>query len=77
MTLDQRVATRLASELRLVDPAELGASVGRFETRIELDRLARRIDRDVLELSDHIAERFFSHSSARRVAGTRRDEGSR
>ena len=77
MTLDQRVATRLSSELRLADPAELGASVGRFETRIELDRLARRIDREVHELSDHIAERFFSHSSAKRVGGTRRDESSR
>ncbi len=77
MTLDQRVAIRLASELRLADPVELGASVGRFETRIELDRLARRIDREVHELSDHIAERFFSHSSAKRVAGARRDEGSR
>jgi uncharacterized circularly permuted ATP-grasp superfamily protein/uncharacterized alpha-E superfamily protein len=74
LTLDQRVATRLASELKLADPLELGASVGRFETRVELDRLARRIDRDVSELSDHIAERFFSHSSARRVGGERRNE---
>ncbi len=77
MTLDQRVATRLATELRLVDPVQLGASVGRFETRVELDRLSRRVDRDVLELSDHIAERFFSHSSPKRVGGARRNEGPR
>ncbi len=75
MTLDQRLVTRLSSELRLADPTELGASVSRFDTRIDLDRLARRIARDVHELSDHIAERFFSHSSPRRVAGARRDRG--
>jgi uncharacterized circularly permuted ATP-grasp superfamily protein/uncharacterized alpha-E superfamily protein len=75
MTLDQRLVTRLSTELRLADPVELGASVSRFDTRVELDRLARRIDRDVHELSDHIAERFFSHSSPRRVAGARRDRG--
>ena len=75
MTLDQRIVTRLSSELRLADPMELGSSVSRFDTRVELDRLARRIDRDVHELSDHIAERFFSHSSPRRVAGARRDRG--
>jgi hypothetical protein len=48
--------------------------VSRFDSRIELDRLARRIDRDVHELSAHIAERFFSHSSPKRTAGARRLE---
>jgi uncharacterized alpha-E superfamily protein len=77
MTPDQRIVTRLASELRLADPLELGANVSRFDARIELDRLARRIDRDVHRLSDHIAERFFSHSSPKRVAGARRPEPQR
>ena len=37
--------------------------------------MTRRIDRDVHQLSDHIAERFFSHSSPKRDGGraTRRD----
>ncbi len=74
MTPDQRIITRLSSELRLADAAELGATVSRFDTRVELDRLARRIDRGVHQLSDHIAEHFFSHSSPRRVAGARRTE---
>lgn len=69
MTPDQRIMTRLGSDLRLADPVELGETVGRFDARVELDRLARRIDRGVHQLSDHIAERFFSHSSPRRVAG--------
>jgi uncharacterized alpha-E superfamily protein len=77
MTPDQRIVTRLASELRLADPVELGATVSRFDARVELDRLARRIDRDVHQLSDHIAERFFSHSSPKRVAGARREEAQR
>jgi uncharacterized alpha-E superfamily protein len=73
LTPDQRITTRLGNELRLADPAELGETVSRFDARIELDRLARRVDRGVHQLSDHIAERFFSHSSPRRVAGVRGD----
>jgi uncharacterized alpha-E superfamily protein len=69
LTADQRLVTRLKSELELADPVELGSGVVRFDTRIDLDRLLRRIERDVHELSDHIAQRFFSHSSATRVGG--------
>jgi uncharacterized alpha-E superfamily protein len=74
LAADQRLVTRLASELKLADPVELGAAVGRFDARVELDRLVRRIDRDVHQLSDLLAERFFSHSSPKRVAGARRSE---
>jgi uncharacterized circularly permuted ATP-grasp superfamily protein/uncharacterized alpha-E superfamily protein len=77
LTPDQRLVTRLSNDLRLANPADLSALTSRFDTRLELDRLTRRIDRDVHELSDHIAERFFSHSSPRRVAGARRDDGPR
>jgi len=70
---DQRLVTRLSNELRLADPMELGAVTTRFDARIELERLVRRVERDVHELSDHIAERFFSHSSPHRVAGARRE----
>jgi uncharacterized alpha-E superfamily protein len=69
LTADQRLVTRLKNELKLADPVELGSGVVRFDTRIDLDRLLRRIERDVHELSDHIAERFFSHSSTMRVGG--------
>jgi uncharacterized alpha-E superfamily protein len=75
LTADQRVVTRLSNELRLADPVELGGTVTRFDTRQELDRLARRIERDVHVLSDHIAGRFFSHSLPKRVAGARRNQG--
>ena len=69
MTADQRLVTRLLNELKLADPVEFGSGVVRFDTRIELDRLLRRVERDVHQLSDHIAERFFSHSSPTRVGG--------
>lgn len=75
LTPDQRITTRLGNELRLADPAELGETASRFDARIELDRLARRVDRGVHQLSDHIAERFFSHSSPKRVSGMRGDSG--
>jgi uncharacterized alpha-E superfamily protein len=77
MSADRKIVMRLGSELRLADPTELGSMVSRFDARIELDRLARRIDRDVQELSAHIAERFFSHSSPKRTAGARRLESPR
>jgi uncharacterized alpha-E superfamily protein len=77
MSADRKIVMRLGSELRLADPTELGSMVSRFDARIELDRLARRIDRDVNELSAHIAERFFSHSSPKRTAGARRLESPR
>jgi uncharacterized alpha-E superfamily protein len=77
LTPDQRIVTRLSTELKLADPIELGTTTTRFDALVELDRLARRIDRDVHELSDHIAERFFSHSLPHRVGGARRSEGPR
>jgi uncharacterized alpha-E superfamily protein len=72
LTADQRLVTRLLNDLKLADPVDLGSGVVRFDTRIDLDRILRRIDRDVHELSDHIAERFFSHSSPTRVGGAGR-----
>jgi uncharacterized circularly permuted ATP-grasp superfamily protein/uncharacterized alpha-E superfamily protein len=69
LTADQRLVTRLKNELKLAEPIELGGGVIRFDTRIDLERLLRRIERDVHELSDHIAERFFSHSAPTRVGG--------
>ena len=75
LTADQRLVTRLHNDLKLADPVDLGTTVTRFDTRLELDRLMRRIERDVHELSDHIAERFFSHSSPTRVGGAGRGQG--
>ena len=60
LTADQRIVTRLATDLKLADAIELGTTTSRFDALVELDRLARRMDRDVHELSDHIAERFFN-----------------
>jgi uncharacterized alpha-E superfamily protein len=77
MSADQRIVLRLSNELRLADPAELGTTTSRFDTRVELDRLVRRIDRDVHHLSDHIAEHYFSHSSPKRTSGARRVETAR
>ena len=74
LTADQRIVMRLSNELRLADPTELGATTSRFDARVELDRLIRRIDRDVHQLSDHIAEHYFSHSSPKRTSGARRVE---
>jgi uncharacterized circularly permuted ATP-grasp superfamily protein/uncharacterized alpha-E superfamily protein len=67
---DERVTTRLTSELRLADVYRLADTVNRFDSRIELDRLARSLDEGMKDLSNLIADRYFSHSAPRRVSGT-------
>jgi uncharacterized alpha-E superfamily protein len=70
--VDQRITTRIVSELRLADTFALSEITSRFETRLELDRLLRRVAHGVVEMSDHISQQFFSHSSPKRVSGSGR-----
>lgn len=72
MTADQRVVTRLASDLRLVDVFQLSDTVNRAGVRARLDRLARQIDVAVTDLSDYISQHFFSHSTPKPIFGGRR-----
>jgi uncharacterized circularly permuted ATP-grasp superfamily protein/uncharacterized alpha-E superfamily protein len=67
---DQRVARRLVSELELADIQALSESVSKNSTRARLDRLTRRIDKDITGLSEQISRHFFSHSIATRVSGS-------
>jgi uncharacterized alpha-E superfamily protein len=69
MTGDQRVARQLVSEIELADMHALGESVSRRGHRARLERLTRRIEGDMIELSDLITQHFFSHSKATRVSG--------
>lgn len=66
-----RIATSLTNELQLADVFKLSETTGRFETRGEFDRLTKRIQESVDELTQSIAQRFFSHSAPRRVSGSR------
>jgi uncharacterized circularly permuted ATP-grasp superfamily protein/uncharacterized alpha-E superfamily protein len=70
MTGDQRVARQLVSEIELADMVALGESVSRSGIRARLERLTRRIESDMIELSDLITQHFFSHSTATRVSGS-------
>ena len=76
LTPDQRITTRLASDLQLADVFQLSDSVNRAGARARLDRLARQVEQNVNELSDRISQHFFSLSSAQRITGTGR-HGSR
>lgn len=66
----ERIATRLAADLRLADVYKLSETSGRFATRVDLARLLKQVEQDVGALSDSIAHRFFSHSAPRRVTGS-------
>ena len=72
MTADQRLARQLVSELELADMPGIAESVSRSGSRARLERLTRRIDGSVVELSDLITQHFFSHSQATRVSGSPR-----
>jgi uncharacterized alpha-E superfamily protein len=72
MTRDQRVARQLISEIELADMIALGESLSRSGVRARLERLTRRIEGDLIELSDLITQHFFSHSQATRVSGSPR-----
>ena len=69
---EQRITTQLSSELRLGDVFEMGDTKSRFGTRIQLDRLLRRLAERVDELSDLVSHFFFSHSIPRRVSANER-----
>jgi uncharacterized alpha-E superfamily protein len=70
LTADQRITTRIASDLQLADTFALSKPMGRFGARLDLDRLLRRTERAGREMSDQISQQFFSHSSARRISGS-------
>jgi uncharacterized alpha-E superfamily protein len=72
LTPDHKVARQLISELELSDMQLLGDSVSKAGVRARLDRLIRRIERDMNQLSDLITQHFFSHSKATRVSGSPR-----
>jgi uncharacterized circularly permuted ATP-grasp superfamily protein/uncharacterized alpha-E superfamily protein len=69
-TDDQRVARQLANEILIADMEKLAGSVSRNGARARLDRLTRRIEQDVVGLSNLISHHFFSHSIATRVSGS-------
>jgi uncharacterized alpha-E superfamily protein len=70
MTGDRRVARQIENELLIADMQQLGESVSRNGSRARLERLTRRIEKDVVELSNLISHHFFSHSIATRVSGS-------
>jgi uncharacterized alpha-E superfamily protein len=69
---DQRLARQLISDLELADMQAVAESVSRSGTRARLERLSRRIESAILELSNLITHRFFSHSRPTRVSGSPR-----
>jgi uncharacterized circularly permuted ATP-grasp superfamily protein/uncharacterized alpha-E superfamily protein len=70
MTPDLRLARQLISDMELTDIQSVAESVSRNGSRVRLERMMRRIERSIIELSDLITQHFFSHSRATRISGT-------
>ena len=70
MTGDLRVARQLVTEIELAARHAIGETLSRSGHRARLERLTRRIESDMMELSDLITQHFFSHSKATRVSGS-------
>jgi uncharacterized circularly permuted ATP-grasp superfamily protein/uncharacterized alpha-E superfamily protein len=65
----KRLTTGLTAELRLADMARMCELRNQKGVRVNLERLVRRLDAGVEELSDVIARTYFSHSMTRHVSG--------
>lgn len=70
VTPDRQLARQIASELELADMHTLAETVSKSGKRARLDRLIRRLDSNLLDLSDLISQHYFSHSTATRVSGS-------
>jgi uncharacterized circularly permuted ATP-grasp superfamily protein/uncharacterized alpha-E superfamily protein len=64
---DQRIAIQLISNLKLADVFALSETVGRFGSRINLQRLCRQLDRGITDISDFVSHRYFSHTEPKRL----------
>lgn len=75
MPVDRRITIRLAADLRLADPFQLAVAAKRSGIRARLNRLLRQVDLGVGDLSNHISQSFFSHSTPERIMGSRSGNG--
>jgi uncharacterized circularly permuted ATP-grasp superfamily protein/uncharacterized alpha-E superfamily protein len=74
LTPDQRITTNVGAELKLADTVALSLSKSRFDARLDLDRLLKRVEQGIDDLADHIQRQYFSHSAVQRVSGAERSE---
>ena len=65
----KRLTTGLCTDLRLADMARLCEVSGKRGLRVNLDRLVRRLEAGVQELSDVVARTYFSHSLTQHISG--------
>lgn len=68
----QRIITGLVADVRLADPLKLAEASPRSGTRMALDRLLRRTETGMDELSNFVTQTYFSHSMAKHVSGPHR-----
>lgn len=70
----RKVVVALRTEIQLADMPSLAKERRKSGLRIQLDRLLRRLDGGVHELSDLVARSFFIHSMPQHVTGPHRPE---
>jgi len=70
----RKVIAALRTDLVLADMDRLSAVKTRAGLRTQLDRLMRRIEDGVDELSEIVTRRYFSHSFGRRISGAASSE---
>jgi uncharacterized circularly permuted ATP-grasp superfamily protein/uncharacterized alpha-E superfamily protein len=72
MTPEQRLVRQLIGNLELTEMEDVAESISVRGTRAKLDRLLKRVESAIGEMSDLITHRYFSHSRATRVSGSPR-----
>ncbi len=71
----QRVTTRLCTELRLIDMMQMAEGHKKTGAKTNLEGLVRQLEGDVEEISEIVAQTYFSHSLSQRISGPQWIEG--
>lgn len=71
----QKIITRVCTDIRLTDMIQIAELAKTSKVRASLVRLLKDLDQGVYQLSEIVAQTYFSHSLAQRISGHQWVEG--
>ena len=71
----QKIITRVCTDIRLTDMIQIAELAKTSKVRASLVRLLKELDQGVYQLSEIVAQTYFSHSLAQRISGPQWLEG--
>ncbi len=71
----QKITIRICTDIRLTDMIQIAEMTNTTKVRLNLVRLLKNLDQGVHQLSDIVAQTYFSHSLSQRISGPQWLEG--